>query len=182
MLICIAVLGNKLLFVKTKDELKIKENKIWLGVTSPKEFVQPNGSIKKFGNICWFTNLENGKKNNYIDNHIDYESHKDEYFKYHNYDAIEVSRINKIPNNYNGVMGVPITFLSKYNPKQFKIIGLTNSKHNMPIPIVFGKQFIKDYRGQGGTGHISENMYGVGYYDKDGKAKMTYCRILIKRL
>lgn len=176
------IIGNMNAIIYADTFKKIKENKIWLGVTSPKEFVRPNGSIKKFGNICWFTNLKNGKKNNYIDNHIDYELHKDDYFKYHNYDAIEVSKINKIPNNYNGVMGVPITFLSKYNPDQFEIIGLTSSKYTMPIPVVFGKQFIKDYREQGGTGHFSENMYGVGYYNKEGKAKIGYSRILIKRL
>ena len=175
------IIGNINTITYVDTFKKIKENKMWLGVTSPIEFEQPNGSIKKI-KTYWFTNLENGKKNNYIDNHIDYESHKDDYFKYYNYDAIEVSRINKIPNNYSGVMGVPITFLSKYNPKQFEIIGLTSSKHTMPAPLMIGKQFIKDYKEQGGTGHFSENAYIVGYYNKEGKAKIPYSRILIKSL
>lgn len=50
-----------------------------------------------------------------------------EYLKYENYDAIEVSKVSQIPVNYDGVMGVPITWLEKYNPKQFKIIGKANS-------------------------------------------------------
>jgi hypothetical protein len=100
----------------------IKENKIWLGNGYPKEFVQPDGSILKFGNICWFTNLDFNKKHEKILLYKNYTP--EEYPKYDTYDAIEVSKVVDIPKNYKGKMGVPITFLTKYNPDQFEILGL----------------------------------------------------------
>jgi len=104
----------------------IKENKLWLGVNLVKEFIQPNGEIKKFGNICWFTNLVHKKRNYPLDLYMKYSN---EYYpKYDNYDAIEVSKTCEIPMDYEGVMGVPITFLDKYNPEQFEIVGW--SRHN----------------------------------------------------
>jgi hypothetical protein len=104
----------------------IKENKLWLGVNSVKEFIQPNGEIKKFGNICWFTNLIHKKRNYPLDLYMKYSN--DYYPKYDNYDAIEVSKTCEIPMDYEGVMGVPITFLDKFNPEQFEIVGW--SRHN----------------------------------------------------
>lgn len=81
----------------------------------------------------------------------------------------------------SGIMGVPITFLDKYNPEQFEIIGMTASADTMDKPVRLGEIFMSEYRRQGGTGHFSANMYGVCYYDKYGKAKVPYGRILIKR-
>ena len=78
-------------------------------------------------------------------------------------------------------MGVPITFLDKYNPEQFEILGMTASADTMDKPVQLGKEFMEVYRKQGGTGHFSENMYGVCYYDKHGKARVPYGRILIRR-
>lgn len=112
----------------------IKENKLWLGFSDNKtmEFVMPDSYEKynyidkkgrKIGKgpaISWFTNLEHGKRNDEI---ILYKKYTPEEFpKYDNYDAIEVSRVCEIPKDYNGVMGVPITFLGKYNPSQFEIV------------------------------------------------------------
>ena len=103
----------------------IKENKMWLGYTSPKEFRQPDGSIKKFGNINWYTNLEIKKRNEPL---ILYKKYNvKDYQKYDNYDAIEIKKTKDIPIDYKGVMGVPITFLNKYNPKQFEILGMSSS-------------------------------------------------------
>ena len=108
--------------VTYKETFKlIKENKLWLGMTNPKEFVQPDGEVKKFGNICWYTNLPHGKRNEEL---VLYKTYNpEEYPKYDNYDAIEVSKTKDIPMDYDGVMGVPITFLDKYNPNQFEILG-----------------------------------------------------------
>lgn len=103
----------------------IKDNKLWLGVNLVKEFIQPNGEIKKFGNICWFTNLDHKKRNYPLDLYMKYSN--EDYKKYDNYDAIEVSKTCEIPMDYEGVMGVPITFLDKYNPEQFEILGIANS-------------------------------------------------------
>ena len=99
----------------------IKDNKVWLGHTHPKEFIHPDGSVKKFGNICWFTNLPIQKRNEEL---ILYKTYnKKDYPKYDNHNAIEVSKVKDIPYDYYDTMGVPITFLDHYNPDQFKMLG-----------------------------------------------------------
>jgi len=104
----------------------IKDNKLWLGAQYVKEFVSDSGEIKKFGNVLWYTNLEHNKRHSPITLTQAYSS--DRYPKYDNYDAIEVSRTKDIPKDYDGVMGVPITFLDKYCLEQFEIVGM--SRHN----------------------------------------------------
>lgn len=102
----------------------IKDNKLWLGYNFVKSFIQPNGEVKKFGNILWYTNIPHDKRNWPMDF---YRTYKPElYPKYDNYDAIEVSKVADIPMDYKGVMGVPITFLTKYNPEQFQIVWTTD--------------------------------------------------------
>ena len=102
----------------------IKDNKIWLGYTQPKIFIQPDGSEKKFGNILWYTNLEIPKRHEPMLLGGSYErgSKKGMFPKYDNYDAINVDKVCDIPEDYDGVMGVPITFLDKYCPEQFEIV------------------------------------------------------------
>lgn len=110
-----------------------KENKLWLGCNSVKEFIQPDGTIKKFGNILWYTNLSHYKRNEKLvlfERYYDYYNEdgtlklgkEDKYPKFENYDAINVDITADIPIDYKGVMGVPITFLDKYNPEQFEIV------------------------------------------------------------
>lgn len=105
----------------------IRDNKMWLGYTNPSAFYdkQNDMAIKKFGNICWYTNLTILKREEWLDTGIDfkYGTKKGWYQKYDNYDAINIDKVSQIPMDYEGVMGVPITFLDKYNPKQFQIIG-----------------------------------------------------------
>ena len=99
----------------------IKENKIWLGYNPVKTFAKPDGTTQTFGNVCWFTNLQTTKRQEEL---VLYKKYNPEEFpKYDNYDAIEVSKTADIPCDYDGVMGVPITFLDKYNPGQFELIG-----------------------------------------------------------
>jgi len=143
----------------------IKDNKMWLGVNSVKEFIQPNGEIKKFGNICWFTNLINKKRNYPLDLYMKYSN--EYYKKYDNYDAIEVSKTCEIPMDYEGVMGVPITFLDKYNPNQFEIIGLSADKRDEADCFIKGQKFYLDEK--------HKNFVGMVF---NGKA--TYARILIR--
>lgn len=100
----------------------IQENKIWSGYTRVKKFGQPDGTFKKFGNIGWYTNLQVSKRNEEMVLYKKYNSK--EYPKYDNYNAIEVSRIKNIPKDYDGIMGVPLSFIQKYNPEQFQILGL----------------------------------------------------------
>ena len=115
------IIGNQNAFTYKEIFKLIRENKIWTGHNMVKKFNQPDGSIKEFGNVCWFTNMENSKRNEEFIftktyNPIDYP-------KYDNYDAIEVNKIVNIPSDYDGVMGVPITFIYKYNPNDFEILG-----------------------------------------------------------
>lgn len=115
------IIGSQNAFTYKEVFPLIRDDKIWMGYNMVKEFYQPDGSIKKFGNICWFTNLPSMKRNEELVlvkkyNSIDYP-------KYDDYDAIEVSKVANIPMDYEGIMGVPITFLYKYNPNQFEILG-----------------------------------------------------------
>jgi len=105
----------------------IKDNSVWLGNKKVKEFRQPDGVIKKFGNISWFTNLPHSKRNEELILYQTYAGNEDKYPKYDNFDAIEVSRIKNIPIDYEEIMGVPITFLDKYNSNQFEIVGNAGS-------------------------------------------------------
>lgn len=126
------VIGNQNAITYKEIFPLIKENKLWTGNNMVKTFrvpqvtnknceVLPNGEIiAKFGSICWFTNLDIKKRHEEI---ILYKSYNEEEFpKYDNYDAIEVSKVCEIPKDYNGVMGVPISFFDKYNPSQFEIV------------------------------------------------------------
>ncbi len=106
----------------------IKDNKIWSGYGRVKEFKQPDNTIKKFGNVGWFTNLDVKKRHEFLTLYKRYTSK--EFLKYDNYDAIEVSKVAEIPMNYSEIMGVPITFIDKYNPKQFEILGITDRDPN----------------------------------------------------
>lgn len=136
------IIGSQNAFTYKEVFPLILDNKIWMGYNMVKEFYQPDGSIKKFGNICWFTNLPSMKRNEELVlvkkyNSIDYP-------KYDDYDAIEVSKVANIPMDYEGIMGVPITFLYKYNPNQFEIVGLMATTAvtdiNFGYPYVNGKK------------------------------------------
>ena len=112
----------------------IRNNEMWLGYNSVKEFLKPNGEIQKFGNVLWYTNLPHKKRNEELILIEKYKGNEDKYPKYDNYDAIEVSKVFDIPMDYDGVMGVPITFLDKYNPKQFEIVSSNDYRKNTGIP------------------------------------------------
>ena len=103
------VIGNTNAITYKETFKLIKDGKVYLGLTYPKEFVQPDKTIKKFGNIGWFTNLEIKKKPN-IPILIKKYNPKD-YPQYDNYSAINVNKVKDIPYDYQGVMGVPITIL-----------------------------------------------------------------------
>lgn len=149
----------------------IKENKMWLGVSSfnkgmyfgvPDDYTyadtykfdrERNGKkVMRVSSICWFTNLDHKKRHEELVLYKKY--NEEEYPKYDNYDAIEVSKVTDIPMDYYGVMGVPITFLDKYCPEQFEIVG------------------------QMMTTKVTEFNFGYPYID--GKKK--FARLLIKRI
>lgn len=139
------VIGNQNAITYKEIFPLLKENKMWLGVTSPKQFIvmqenEERSNIEKkddgkmfanFGNICWFTNLDHGRRHQPLqlmtmaDNIMYNQKLKGkDYEKYDNYTAIEIPAVITIPSDYSGIMGVPITFLNKYNPDQFDIIGM----------------------------------------------------------
>ncbi len=128
----------------------IKENKLWIGINSNRNFsgfivpkhypldgsearIDENGNrIVSSNNTCWFTNLDNAKRHEEL---ILYKKfNPEEYPTYDNYDAIEVSKTNDIPIDYEGVMGVPITFMNKYNPEQFEVLGATQRGCHDEVP------------------------------------------------
>jgi len=168
----------------------IQENKIWLGVTKPQLFLIDNK--ESFAKYCsdlnkvviekkeywavnisvgtptyWFTNLDTLKRHEDIILYKTYQGNETEYPKYVNYDAIEVGKVKDIPVDYEGAMGVPITFLDKYNPDQFEIIGSS---------ITLGVSMLK---------FAAKGTYSVGgprfYLDNgDGTYRRLYDRIVIK--
>ena len=118
------IIGNKNAITYKEIFPLIKENKLWLGYYCPNEFRLPNGdTTKKVNGLCrWFTNLDIKKRHEDLILYKKYTA-KD-YPKYDNYDAIEVGKVADIPKDYNGAMGVPISFLDKYNPSQFEIVDI----------------------------------------------------------
>ncbi|WP_406614590.1 adenine-specific methyltransferase EcoRI family protein [Mycoplasma corogypsi] len=117
------IVGNKNAITYKEVFKYIKANRLWLGYTGVKNFKEPSGDIKTFGNVGWFTNLDVITREEEYPLSARYD--KDLYPKYDNYYAINVDKVKEIPYDYEGYMGIPITFLDKYNPKQFEICGTT---------------------------------------------------------
>lgn len=113
----------------------VKDNKVWFGLNKVKDFLKPDGSVQTFGNVGWFTNLDHGRRHQPLELMTMKDNRKfnkkleekQAYEKYDNFNAIEVPFINAIPSDFDGLMGVPVSFLEKYNPEQFEIIGLTKT-------------------------------------------------------
>lgn len=154
----------------------IKANKMWMGSYSgSKTYKLPDGSEEKMGNTCWFTNIEHGKRHEPLtlltmEDNLRFNKYAKEngYPKYDNYDAIEVGRVQAIPSDYKGVMGVPITFLEKYNPDQFEIVGSFNAgEHGDEIG---AKKLSVNYQGK-------KLLWNGPLVD----SKPLYKRILIRR-
>lgn len=133
------IIGNQNAITYKEIFPLLKENEMWLGYGFSGNvgyFASPyqdyaassqhkNGLIRVSG-VMWFTNLDIKKRHEELILVKQYHGHEDEYPHYDNYDAINVDKVVDIPCDYDGVMGVPITFLDKYNPEQFEIVGLGN--------------------------------------------------------
>ncbi|PKP20746.1 MAG: DNA methyltransferase [Bacteroidetes bacterium HGW-Bacteroidetes-20] len=184
----------------------IKENKIWLGTGMgrwisgfivPKSYelygsearIDEDGNrIVSSNNCLWFTNIDHGKRHQPLplmtmaDNKkFNKQIQKDKtcYQKYDNYDAIEVPYTNAIPVDYDGVMGVPITFLDKYSPEQFEIIGNGQTMADELGIKPVGQKFVDDYYSQGNKGQINAKWNNL-VLKIDEKVYVPYQRILIK--
>lgn len=180
----------------------IKDNKLWLGCTNFNVgmfFEVPDGwkqyhhideetgrKIARVSTSCWYTNLDHGRRHQPLSlmtmaDNLKFSKNlreKSAYDRYDNYDAIEVGTYKEIPSDYDGVMGVPVTFLDKYNPDQFEIVGtLESSDPDNPYRTRwYSAQDQKDafFRRFGKAGSIPLNMSGV---INDAK---VYKRILIR--
>lgn len=121
------VIGNKNAIITKSVFPLLKTNKVWLGFETQKEFVTSEGVTEKINGLTrWFTNIECKRRKEPLDllpmSH--WEREGVEYPFYDNYDAIDVGKVKQIPSDYKGIMGVPITFIDKYNPDQFEILAL----------------------------------------------------------
>lgn len=158
------IIGNKNAVTTKYVFPLLKDGVLKTGYTVPKDYTQPEWCETKSlnGLTRWFSTLPVEKKTLTLTSTYD----PDKYPKYDNYDAIEVSRVENIPMDYDGVMGVPITFFDKYCPTQFEIVGMAagNSAVNNFGASAGYKKHVND---RGGCGVIN--------------GKPTYARICIRR-
>ncbi len=200
--------GKKFLIVGNKNAITykeifplIKDNKLWMGVTAFSGgmwfIADYKGKYEKTVNgvklinvpAIWFTNLDHGRRHRKLplmtmEDNLRFSKHtgirdKAAYDRYENYDAIEVPFTDAIPSDYGGVMGVPITFLDKYNPDQFEIVGTTesNDPDNACRTRVYTSQECRD---------AYQRLFGKpGVYDLNASGVVNgvkvYKRVLIRR-
>ena len=191
----------------------IKENALWLGATNfntgmyfyvPDDFEYKKSyhflkemdgrKVNRVPSVCWFTNIDHGRRHQPLQlmsmaDNLKFSKHKiirgHQYYKYSNYDGIDVPYTDSIPSDYDGVMGVPVTFLNHYDPSQFEIIGCADytgkyGSDDIGIDRI-GEKWVTDYRKAGGRGHYTANMTSLVYYEDEGKACNTYKRVLIRK-
>lgn len=179
----------------------IRTNRLWLGhgfQAGNAYFAVPNAGdyakgvydettgLVKFRNVAWFTNLDISKRHEDL---ILYKKYSpEEYPTYDNYDAIEVGKVADIPTDFDGVMGVPLTFLDKHNPDQFEILGLSGTpdypatkKYPKKERVVDGVRQ-KSNTGTTGGCMIKTDTFGPGtHFDVGYPVKGTYRRLFIRR-
>lgn len=174
------IVGNKNSVISKQIFSFFVNNEVNYGINNISNFIKKDGNIQKFGNVGWFTNIiltSNNKKLELTKKYND-----NDYCKYCNYNAINVDKIKDIPIDYDGIMGVPITFLEKYNSNQFKILGIDRLGYSEKLGIEpIGKKWCKDYFKQGNKGHYAHTMKNLVLYE-NGLAKVKYLRVLIKRI
>ena len=142
------------------------------------------GNYTRLGNSCWFTNLDHGRRHQSLSlmtmaDNLKFSRHKEikgrkNYIRYENYDAIEVPFTDAIPNNFDGIMGVPVSFLDKYCPEQFEIIGQTQGDSGKELGL---KPFPRELK------KLNPSLRdGQLYYiDNEGIPQKPYARILIRK-
>ena len=194
--------GKKFLIVGSQNAITykeifplIKDNRMWLGVTPkgqdmlfdvPEDYAQElvattkegsayrvvEGVIKgRLGNAAWFTNLDHKNRHEEL---ILYKRYSpEEYPVYDNYDAINVDKIAEIPMDWDGAMGVPVTFLEKYNPEQFEVLGITDRDNNSGLKT-------KEYSLVDAPNAGNLNRRGV--IKVGDEFRSTYVRLLVKRV
>ena len=179
----------------------IKDNKMWMGVSihsGDREFGVPDTypleasgwRIDENGNkyirvkgVRWFTNIDHGRRHEPLqlmtmEKNFKHSKHKEirgqkDYVHYENYDAIDIPFTDAIPSDYEGAMGVPITFLDKYCPEQFEIIGHPHGDYGLELGL---KPYPRELK------ELNKGLRdGDLYFMKDGKPELPYRRILIRK-
>ena len=179
----------------------IKDNKMWMGVSihsGDREFGVPDTypleasgwRIDENGNkyirvkgVRWFTNIDHGRRHEPLRlmtmaENFKHSKHKEirgqkDYVHYENYNAIDIPFTDAIPSDYEGTMGVPITFLDKYCPEQFEIIGHPHGDYGLELGL---KPYPRELK------ELNKGLRdGDLYYMKDGKPELPYRRILIRK-
>ena len=209
------IIGNKNLLTKKEIFPLIMQNRLWVGCTPmsqdllfewPKEMVEEaiadgkqgskyrivDGKVLGRSPSIWYTNLDIKKRHEEI---ILYKSFSaDDYPHYDNYDAIDVSRVEEIPYDYDGAMGVPLSFMDKYNPEQFELLGLSSGRYEFIAKptkrYINPKQYTNGKESNGGKVNTHANILykekpvGKTYYtaeNADGYLVSVYDRIFIRR-
>lgn len=180
------VIGNQNAITYKEVFPLLKENKVWIGYKfgdmafkvpdhyEPREtrYWQDETGQKwrSLGNVCWFTNLDIKKRHEELILVMKYDPSR--YPKYENYDAIEVSRVSDIPCDYEGAMGVPVTFLDKFNPEQFELIGLGHANLGVDMGI---KPYDRELK------KLNKGLRdGDLFYMDNGFPKVPYTRAVIR--
>lgn len=189
----------------TRDVFElVQDGELWLGYNNgdmafrvpdhyaPREtrfWIDEHGDKwRSFGTMCWLTNIDIAKRHEDLILYRTYDAKV--YPKYDNFDAIEVGRVEDIPMDYGGVMGVPVGFLTKHNPDQFEIVGITKTWCGMaskkyPTQIQVGPSGARSEVSKlndGASLKSPARPSGKTYYIVDGKYfTQTYPRILIRR-
>lgn len=193
------IIGNRNVISLKEVFPLIQSNQIWLGngFEAGNAFFKftgdtsgfadgvynPETGLVKFRNCCWFTNMEHGRRHEPLKlmtmkDNLRYGKHKElrerGYIKYANYDAIDIPYTDSIPSDYEGAMGVPLTFLDKYCPEQFVIIGHPHGDYGLELGLTPFPRELKALN----KGLRDGDLY---YLDENGKPELPYRRILIRK-
>lgn len=189
------IIGNQNAITYKEIFKLIKENKMWLGqsihsgdrefrvpahyvIHSPSKRVDENGvQYVRVNGVRWFTNIDYKERHDDLILYKTYYGSEKEYPKYENFNAINIDKTKDIPVDYKGAMGVPITFLDKYNPEQFEIIGLGISNSGIEIGVKPYTEKHKKYRKEiQKRGAVDGDLYLI----IDGGVEVPYARVIIK--
>ena len=205
----IVVIGNMNAITYKEVFPLIKENRLWVGATNfnvgmyfkvPDNFIyadsykfqreQHGHKVSRVPGVCWFSNIDHGKRhlplplmskadNNKFNKNII--KNPNSYKRYENYDAIEIPFASGIPHDFDGIMGVPISFLNKYSPEQFEIVGMCENEdlYLLKTRVYDSEERKEAYKAKFNKGG-SYDLNASGVVEKDGLLEKVYQRVLIR--
>lgn len=172
------LIGNKTAVIYRELFYKVKENKVWFGYTVPKEFITPDGTTKKVSGICrWYTNIE--PRPNIEDvKLVVFDLSK--YGRYSSYMAVNVDNIKQIPDT-NEIIGVPVTFLDKYNPEQFEILGMSGDREFVESSCDFFIPVTKEQKSIFKKQNNDWRDTHPYFFDEDILTRLFYVRLFVRK-